>query len=194
MAKAKSAKSKITFRVAAKSEWKHLVELFGERGACAGCWCMWWRLKRSEWKTNQGDGNKRLLKKLVDSKSAPGILAFDGDKVIGWCSVGPREDFPGLERSRTLKPLDEIPVWSIVCLFVRKEYRRRGVAVALIAEAARFVKTSGGKMIEGYPVIPRKGSMPDAFAFTGVPGAFEQAGFEVVKRPTPSRAIVRKQL
>ena len=194
MAKTKSPKSKFDFRPASKSEWKNLVELFGERGACAGCWCMWWRLKRSDWKANQGDGNKTLLKKLIDSGSVPGILAFEGKSAIGWCAVAPREEYPGLERSRTLKPLDDKQVWSIVCLFVDKEYRRQGVAVKLIAAAAEFVKKSGGKLVEGYPVISRKGLMPDAFAFTGVPSAFEQAGFEVVKRPTPSRAIVRKRV
>ena len=194
MAKPKSTKSKITFRPATKPEWKKLTELFGERGACAGCWCMFWRIPRSEYKANSGDGNKRALKKLVDSGAVPGILAFDGDRAIGWCSVAPREEFPGLERARTLKPLDEIPVWSIVCLFVDKEYRRQGVAVKLIDAAAKFVKKSGGRMVEGYPVISRKGMMPDAFAFTGLPSAFEQAGFEIVKKPTPSRAIVRKQV
>lgn len=194
MTKTKSSKPKITFRPATKAEWKSLVELFGERGACAGCWCMWWRLKRSVWKANQGDGNKRLLKKAIDSGVVPGILAFDGETAIGWCSVAPREEFPGLESSRTLKAIDDVPVWSIVCLFVDKEYRRQGVAVRLIKAAAAFVKKSGGRMVEGYPVISRKGLMPDAFAFTGVPSAFEQAGFEVVKRPTPSRAIVRKQV
>lgn len=192
MTRTKSSKSKITFRPATRSEWKSLVGLFGERGACAGCWCMWWRLKRSVWTANQGDGNKRLLKKLIDSGTVPGVLAFDGDTAIGWCSVAPREEFPGLESSRTLKPIDDVPVWSIVCLFVDKEYRRQGVAVKLVKAATAFVKKSGGRMVEGYPVISHKGLMPDAFAFTGVPGAFEQAGFEVVKRPTPSRAVVRK--
>lgn len=194
MAKTKSTKSKLTFRPATKSEWKNLAELFGERGACAGCWCMFWRLKRSEYTAGQGEGNKKRLKKLIDSGVIPGILAFDGERPIGWCSVAPRQDYPGLERARTLKPLDELPVWSIVCLFVEKEYRRQGVAVKLIDAAAKFVKKSGGRMVEGYPVIARKGLMPDAFAFTGLPSAFEQAGFEIVKRPTPSRAIVRREL
>ncbi|MGB5106949.1 MAG: GNAT family N-acetyltransferase [Candidatus Zixiibacteriota bacterium] len=171
-----------------------MVELFGKRGACAGCWCMWWRLARPVFAANQGDGNKRLLKKIIDAGNIPGILAFDGDEAIGWCSVAPRGEFPRLDSSRTLKPLDDFPVWSIVCLFVAKEYRRKGVAIELIKAAAKFVKQSGGRMVEGYPVIAKEGMMPDAFAFNGVPSAFQKAGFEIVKRPTPSRAIVRKAL
>ncbi len=186
--------TKLRFAPATKSTWPQLVELFGERGACAGCWCMWWRLKRSEWNAGKGSGNKKSLKKLVDCGAMPGILAFDGKRAIGWCSVGPREEFPGLERSRTLKPIDDQPVWSIVCLFVDKEYRRQGVATALLDAAAKFAKKNGAKIVEGYPVIPRKGEMPDVFAFTGLLSAFEQAGYEVVKRPSASRAIVRRTL
>ena len=194
MAKSKTPKAKFDFRPATKAEWKQLAELFGERGACAGCWCMWWRLARPVFSANQGDGNKKLLKKLVDAGNTPGILAFDGTQAIGWCSVAPRTEFPRLDSSRTLKALDDFPVWSIVCLFVAKEYRRQGVAVELIKAAARYVKESGGRMVEGYPVISKKGMMPDAFAFNGVPSAFLKAGFEIVKKPTPSRAIVRKAL
>lgn len=194
MAKSKSPESKYEFRPATKAEWKKLADLFGERGACAGCWCMWWRLARPVFSANQGEGNKKLLKKLVDSGNIPGILAFDGDDAIGWCSVAPREQYPCLDSSRTLKAVDDFPVWSIVCLFVAKEYRRKGVAVELIKAAAQYVKKAGGRMVEGYPVISKKGMMPDAFAFNGVPSAFLQAGFEVVKKPTPSRAIVRRAL
>lgn len=188
------AKSKFAFRPVGKSDWKNVVDLFGERGACAGCWCMWWRLKRSEWKAGQGDGNKRKLKKLVEAGDAPGVLAFDGDKPIGWCAVAPREEYVAFEKSRTLKPIDDKPVWSIVCLFVDKDYRGQGVAVELIKAAAKHVKKSGGKIVEGYPVIPKKTKMPDVFAFTGVPSAFEKAGFKIVSRPTPSRAIVQLTL
>ncbi|MCC6961681.1 MAG: GNAT family N-acetyltransferase [candidate division Zixibacteria bacterium] len=186
--------TKLKFSPASKSSWPQLLELFGERGACAGCWCMWWRVKRSEWRTGKGAGNRRALKKIVDSGVAPGILAFDGKRAIGWCSVGPRTEFPGLERSRTLKPIDDQPVWSIVCLFVDKDYRRRGVATALLDAAAKFAKKHGASIVEGYPVIPRKGEMPDVFAFTGLLSAFEQADYTVVKRPSASRAIVRRIL
>lgn len=186
--------SELKFMPATKATWPQLLELFGERGACAGCWCMWWRVKRSEWRTGKVSGNRRALKKLVESGVAPGILAFEGKRAIGWCSVGPRANFPGLERSRTLKPIDDQPVWSIVCLFVDKDYRRQGVATALLDAAAKFAKKHGANIVEGYPVIPRKGEMPDVFAFTGLLSAFEQAGYKIVKETSASRAIVRKAL
>lgn len=192
--KTPSTKStKLSFHPASKSRWADLEELFGERGACAGCWCMWWRLKRSEWTEGKGAGNRGKLKKLVDSGDVPGILAYSGTRAIGWCSVAPRDQFPVLDRSRTMKRLDDKPVWSIVCLFVDKGHRRTGVASALLEAAAEYAFKKGADIVEGYPVVPKKDHMPDAFAYTGVPAAFKTAGFRVVKKPTASRWIVRKE-
>jgi GNAT superfamily N-acetyltransferase len=149
--------------------WDDLEELFGERGASGGCWCMWWRLKRSEYEQQKGEGNRLALKEIVDSSEIPSILAYDAEgQPVGWCSVAPREHFPVLERSRVLKRIDDKPVWSIVCLFVGKPLRRKGLTVALIKAAVEYVRESGGKIVEGYPVEPRKDRMPDVFAWTGL--------------------------
>ena len=193
MKKAIAEHGQLSFHPATKARWKDLEELFGERGACAGCWCMWWRIRRREWQENKGEGNRRKLKQLVNSNNVPGILAYAGNKPIGWCSVAPREEFPVLEGSRTMKRLDDQPVWSIVCLFVEKEQRRNGVASSLLNAAAEYAFRRGAEFVEGYPVVPKKDRMPDAFAFTGVPAAFENAGFKVVKKATASRWIVRKR-
>ena len=171
--------------------WKDLEKLFGERGACGGCWCMWWRLKRSDFVRQKGDKNKAALKKIVKSGQIPGILAYAGEKPVAWCSVGPREMFPALERSRVLKRIDDKQVWSIVCLFVDKEFRKRGVSVAILEAAIDYVKKKGGKIVEGYPVEPKKGKWPDAFVWTGVSSAYLKAGFKEVHRGSPTRPIMR---
>jgi GNAT superfamily N-acetyltransferase len=171
--------------------WKDLEKLFGERGACGGCWCMWWRLKRSDFNRQKGDKNKAGLRKIVKSGQIPGILAYAGEKPVAWCSVGPRETFPALGRSRVLKRIDDKPVWSIVCLFVDKKFRKRGVSVAMLEAAIDYVKKNGGKIVEGYPVEPKKGRWPDAFVWTGVPSAYLKAGFKEVHRGSPTRPIMR---
>lgn len=84
---------------------------------------MWWRLERSKFNKQKGDGNKRALKSIVDSGRAPRLLAYAGDQPIAWCSVAPREDYPVLGRSRILKPVDDKPVWSVVCFYVDKRFR-----------------------------------------------------------------------
>jgi GNAT superfamily N-acetyltransferase len=171
--------------------WKDLEKLFGERGACGGCWCMWWRLSRSEFNKQKGQGNKRALKKIIDSGEIPGILAYDTSGPIGWCSVAPREKFSTLERSRILQRVDEKPVWSVVCFFIAKPFRRKGVTIALLKAAIEHAKKNGAKVVEGYPVDPKKGETPDVFANTGLASAFRQAGFVEVLRRSETRPIMR---
>jgi len=151
---------------------------------------MWWRLKRSEFLKQRGEGNRKALKKIVDSGEVPGILAYANDEPIGWCSVATRESYPALERSRVLKRVDNKPVWSIVCFFVAKQFRHKGVTVSLLRAAIEYVKEQGGKIVEGYPVEPKKSYTPDAFAYTGLASAFRKVGFVEVLRRSETRPIM----
>ena len=171
--------------------WKDLEKLFGERGASGGCWCMWWRLSRSQFNKQKGVGNKKALKKIVASGEIPGILAYSNGEPIGWCSVAPRERFPVLERSRIRKRIDEKPVWSVVCFFVAKPFRRKEVTIELLKAAIEYAKKCGAKIVEGYPVEPKKTKMPDVFAYTGLASAFRKAGFVEVLRRSDTRPIMR---
>jgi GNAT superfamily N-acetyltransferase len=177
-----------------KERWSGFEELFGERGAVGGCWCMWWRLKRSEFERRKGEGNRQAMKAIVGSGAVPGLLAYEGDTAVAWCSVAPREHFPVLQRSRTLKPIDDTPVWSIVCFFVRKGYRDQGLASKLLRAAVDYVRGQGGKVVEGYPVEPRKDRMPTVFAYTGFASTFEKAGFVECLRRSETRPIMRYYL
>ena len=113
---------------------------------------MYWRIPRKECQRNYGEGNKRFLKQIVDSGKVPGILAYYRGKPVGWCSVAPREDFPVVLRSPTLKPMDDQPVWSIVCFFVSKPYRKSGLTHLLIRAAIQYAKEHGARIIEAYPI------------------------------------------
>src|SRR5687768_9723058 len=106
---------KLNFRPVCPDRWHDFETLFGKNGACAGCWCMWWRLPRIEWLKGKGDGNKRALRRLLKNGTVPGLLAYAGDEPVGWCALAPRSEFPRLANSRTLKPVDDQPVWSITC-------------------------------------------------------------------------------
>lgn len=174
--------------------WRGLETLFGERGACGGCWCMWWRLKRSQFEKQKGQGNKRALKRIVDSGEVPGLLAYAGREPVGWCALAPRATYPVLDRSRILKPVDDKPVWAVSCFFVARPFRRRGVTAQLLRAAADYARKRGVKILEGYPVDPKKGWMPDAFAWTGLAAAFRRAGFVEVLRRSPTRPIMRRVL
>ena len=171
--------------------WKGLEALFGERGACGGCWCMWWRIKRSQFAKQQGAGNKKALKGIIDSGEVPGLLFYAGGEPVAWCSVAPREHFPVLDRSRTLKRVDDEPVWSIVCFFVAKPFRRKGASIRLLKAGVDYAREQGARIVEGYPVEPRKTKMPDFSAFTGLASVFRKAGFVEVLRRSETRPIMR---
>src|SRR5262249_11334986 len=109
--------SKLDFFPLTPERWPDLEKLFGTRGACGGCWCMTWRLKRREWQEGKGDKNKRALRTIVKRNDRPGVIAYADAEPIGWCSVAPREAFVALERSRVFARVDHEPVWSISCLF-----------------------------------------------------------------------------
>jgi hypothetical protein len=174
--------------------WGDFEALFGPRGAMAGCWCMWWRLKRSEFDLLKGEGNKALMKAIVESGEAPGLLAYEAGQPAGWVSLGPREAFPVLERSRILKRIDEQPVWSVVCFFIAKAKRRQGVSLGLLKAAVAYAGQQGATIVEGYPEEPRPGAAPHPFVFTGLASTFRQAGFVEVARRSETRPIMRFQI
>lgn len=181
----------LEFHTLTRERWADFEELFGERGAAGGCWCMWWRLTKRQFEAQKGEGNRRAMKAIVDAGRVPGILAYHKGQPVGWCSVAPRGEFPRLERSRILEPVDEKPVWSVVCFFVAKPYRRRGVAAGLLRAAVEYVRSRGGRIVEGYAVEPTKGKTPDLFAYHGLAAMFRSAGFKEVARRSETRPIMR---
>jgi GNAT superfamily N-acetyltransferase len=155
---------------------------------------MYWRLPRKQWTAQKGDGNRRGLQRLVTSGAPLGVLAYAEGRAVGWCAVGPRESFPGLDRSRVAARVDDAPVWSITCLFVDRAWRGRGVSVALLEAAARYAGRHGTGIAEGYPVEPRGGRAADAFVWTGLASAFRRTGFAEVARRSATRPVMRRAL
>ena len=175
------------------ARWVDLEALFGPRGACAGCWCRWWKVPRAEWEAAKGEGNRRALEASVRGGETPGLLAYEDGAPVGWVAVEPRASYPRLARSRSLAPVDDAPVWSITCFYVARSHRRRGVTRALIAAAAAHARAAGARLLEAYPVDLARPT-GDAFVYTGAASTFAAAGFEEVARRTPTRPVVRLTL
>ena len=188
------SKTTLEFHPLTSDRWTDLETLFGARGASSGCWCMWWRLKRSEYVRQQGQGNRQSMKTLVTSGQVPGILAYAEGAPVGWCALAPRESYPRLEQSRVLKRIDDKPVWSVTCFFVRRDHRNKGVSVQLLRAAVDYVKAQGGTLVEGYPVEPKSIRRADASAWTGLVSAFKQVGFAECSRGSPTRPIMRFEI
>ena len=123
-----------------KKRWSDFETLFGEKGACGGCWCMLWRLTRKEFEQQKGEANRLAIKAIVESGDKPGLLAYSGKQAVAWCSVAPREEFPALDRSRVLKKIDDEPVWSISCFFIHKNFRKQGLSVRILEAVVEYVK------------------------------------------------------
>ena len=184
-------KTRIIYKPLTGDTWKAFETLFGPRGACGGCWCMTWRLTKSEFDASKGEGNRNKMKKLATSNEPIGVLAFDGDKPVGWCAIAPREKYRRLEKSRSLKPIDNRPAWCVSCFFIAREYRMKGLSVGLLKAAVDYAESFGADVIEGYPVEPKDKKMPDVFAWTGILSSYLKAGFVEELRYSPSRPIVR---
>lgn len=184
----------LIFHPVTPDRWEDMEQLFGPRGAIGGCWCMWWRIKRVEFEQQQGDGNHEAMCSIVESGKVPGILAYSNGKPVAWCSVAPREDFPVLDRSPILKRVDDQPVWSIVCFFIAKKYRHQGLSSRMLSAAVEYAAGKGARIIEGYPITPKKDQAPDIYIFTGLESTFVKAGFVEVARRSKSRPIMRYSL
>lgn len=182
----------LTFEPLTKKNWNKFVQLFGERGACGNCWCMYYRLPKSDFQEGKvDDGNKKSMKEIVWEGKPTGILGLYEGQAIAWCAFAPREDFMKLERSRVHKRIDDKSVWSIPCFFIDKNFRRHGVSVELLKGVIEYAKENGIKIIEAYPTIPTKAKLPDSFAWIGLYKSFERAGFEIVDRTSKNRPMVR---
>lgn len=158
--------------------WNDLVELFGERGASSGCWCMWFRVAPKDWTRGAGAGNRVRLEQLVGGDAVPGLLAYRDGRPVGWVSVAPRRQF-----ERIAGPPDvasEDGVWSIVCFYIDAAERGRGVGSALLGAAIDHARRRGARALEAYPIERERPSNADAFS--GLRSMFERAGFREAGR------------
>lgn len=180
-----------------------LAALFGQGGDPKWCWCSFFRVRNADFAHATADTNREVLERAVDTTAAdgrnPGLVAYRDGQPIGWVSVGPRDDYERLKHSRVLAPIDDKPVWSIVCFVVSRKARNQGVARALLDAAVDYARQHGATLLEAYPVDTDGERVPAAHAFKGTVGMFERAGFEVVERrqfnrTSPIRPIVRRRV
>ena len=170
--------------------WPAFEDLFGKNGACNGCWCMNWRIGR-EYSRRSPEANKADFKAIVMRGLSPGLLAFEGNLAVGWCQLTPRSALPWLNHQWRLKCVDDLPVWSISCFYVRKGYRRQGITSALIKGALKVAKDADAPALEAYPV---DANLTGTSSWTGFASTFERLGFKTVARHTPPRPIMRRML
>jgi GNAT superfamily N-acetyltransferase len=184
---------------ATPERWPDVEAIFGAKGCSVarGCWCMHYRRSGSAPSlssvANRSKTYRAGLKALVDTGKPPGLVAYRGDVPVGWVSLAPREEFARLRRSPVMKPVDDRPVWSIICFVVPAEHRGQGVARALLRGAIAYAREHGATVVEAYPVDKRGPSKDDALWF-GAKSMYDHAGFKEVARRKPTRPVVRLEV
>ena len=170
-----------------KERWPDLLELF-DRPVVRTCFCMFYRKTGG---TGVGIENRRAMKALVDRGTVPGLIGYEDGVPVAWVSLGPREDYAKLGRSPIMKPVDDRPVWSIVCFFVDRSVRGKGLAERMLRAAVDHARAHGARLVEAYPVDGRERKDPDEMFF-GAKSMYDRAGFREVARRRPTRPVVRR--
>lgn len=183
----------ITIQELTAENWNDLEILFGSKGACGGCWCMTWRLPSKQYQQYKGASNKKLFHKLVQNGESLGVIGYHSGKPVAWCSVSPAHTLFQQKPSRILSKTNFPGKWSIVCIYLLPAYRNKGISTIMIKAASSYAFSKGAKAVEAYPVIPKSGKMPDAFAWTGIWKSYVKAGFEIVEQPSPGKYIMVQQ-
>lgn len=178
--------------------WADFEAIFRARGCSQArqCWCMYYRESGREsglGSAERAARHHRAMQALVASGKAPGLIGYRANEPVGWVSLGPREDYAKLARSPVMKPVDDLPVWSVICFVVPSEHRGRGVAQALLDGAKAWAKRQGAKMLEAYP-MDKAGRAGDDTLWFGTRAMFERAGFAEVACRKPGRPVMRLRL
>jgi GNAT superfamily N-acetyltransferase len=186
---------KLTVLPLTPARWPDLEAVFLARGCsqARSCWCMYYRASGAGSTLGgpaRAKANRAGLKALVDAGRPPGLIGYRGKEPVGWVSLGPREDYAKLARSPVMKPVDEQPVWSIICFVVPSEFRGQGVARALLEGAVAYAARRGATLLEGYP-MDKSGRSDDANMWFGTRTMFDDAGFVEVARRKPERPVMR---
>jgi GNAT superfamily N-acetyltransferase len=188
--------SPITLRPLTPADWPAVEQLLGGTkgtGVGGGCWCMWPRIPRGGkmWQEAKGEKNRGAFRRLVKAGKVHAVLAFAGAEPVGWCCFGPRESFARLRGIKALQREFGADTWSIVCFYIATGWRRKGLGSRLLEAATAHAFELGAREIEGYPVVYRSApnDAPSAFAWTGVPKLFTQAGYNEIDRPSATRPL-----
>jgi len=175
--------------------WTDLQSLFSESATTDGCQCTWFFRTGPEFRDGYGPGNRNALYDRVLAGGPPGVLAYVGGAPAAWCAFGPREWYPRVDRSRLFRGVGRPGTWAIVCFFVPNRFRGSRLMDRLIEAAVERASEAGASAVEAYPVVVEPGGRTDpGSGYHGFVGPFLRSGFPVVGRPSPARAVVRKEL
>ncbi|WP_203135665.1 GNAT family N-acetyltransferase [Microbacterium sp. JZ31] len=189
----------ITTRPATLAEWDDVQAALTGGGDGRSCQCVWPLLGNREFGAAAVEQRRDLLHDEIQGGPPPGLVAYVDGEAAGWIRIGPRPAQQRIVRSRVVKsgsaePLDDASVWAVTCFSVRKEHRRQGINAALLDAAVAYARTSGARVIEGYPIATDTTTPAINSLFVGALSTYLRAGFREVARPTEKRVVVALEL
>jgi GNAT superfamily N-acetyltransferase len=184
-----SADSELVIEPLTTSHWSAFADLLDQGGPAGRCWCV--APMGIDYRRRPVASNRADLRNAVKQGPPPGLLALRDRVAVGWCRVTPRDAVPGLERAFRTRRVDDVPVWSISCFYIRKGHRRTGIMTALISAAIEYARAAGAPALEAYPL---DGAVSPSATSTGYASTFAMAGFSEIARRSPERPIMRIQL
>jgi GNAT superfamily N-acetyltransferase len=179
----------VRFQPVTPARREDLERFAAGHGKFRHCSCMRWRMPSGEYTKSSPTRRGAALGDLVAANQPVGVLAYDGDEPVGWCSIAPREQYAAVERSRSISTVDGDRIWAVVCFFIDAGARGTGVQEGLLDAALKYAKRRGARIVEAYP-WPGGAS----YFFMGTPELYEKAGFQAVEVPKGSRPVMRKKL
>lgn len=175
----------LVFRAVTRATWADFAALFEARGGPKNCWCMVWRSMPAKERQQSSAHRRAAMKARVDDGVPVGILGYHHGAPIAWCSIAPRETYRALGGPPA--DADRERVWSLACFFIKRDFRRQGLARKLIAAAVDHAARHGATMVEAYPVDPDSPS----YRFMGYVDTFAAAGFRDVGSAGSRRHVMR---
>lgn len=170
--------------------------LFATSPETQGCFCTWFIIPVAQYQAGGQEANHGIFCDLIATSEVPiGLLAYRDEEVVGWCAVGPRSRFARALRVPSFKgrdPAEDDSVWLVPCFYIRKDVRREGVARALLESAVDLGRRAGAPAIEGFPFA--QGAKLSRESMVGVESLFASCGFEVTRRPSSTRVVMRRRL
>lgn len=180
------AELRLKFRAVGRNNWRDLERLFESRGGPKHCWCMVWRAVSNEDRQRNGKARKAALHACVADLVPVGILGYLGKEPIAWCSIAPRPTYRPLGGPEDFKD-EPNAVWSLVCFFVKREWRGQGASAQLLTAAIAQARRHRAEIVETYPVDPHSPS----YRFMGFVDTFRKAGFEEIGKAGSRRHVLR---
>ena len=182
---AKLAATKLVFHEVSAARWKDFERLFESKGAPKYCWCMAWRVTAEEGNL-PGPKRKPAMSKRVHDGTPVGLLGYEGDEPVAWCSIAPCATYRRLVGNDT----PDEGIWSIACFFITRRLRGQGITKQLLAAALKLARKHGAKIVEAYPVAADSPS----YRYMGFVPMFAEAGFHEIAVEGSRRHVMQRKL